>query len=120
MMAPIADFIVESGLEIREFQLLLREAVVRNISGRQMHASNRINKSGIAAAAGITRAEVSRILASPSNPSRNAGRKHGHDSSTNRILAGWREDPKFTTSDGQPAGLKMYGRGATFESLVRK
>jgi len=40
--------------------------------------------------------------------------------STNRILAAWHEDPKFTDPNGQPADLKMYGRGATFETLAKK
>jgi hypothetical protein len=39
--------------------------------------------------------------------------------STNRILAAWHQVPKFTNSNSQPADLKIYGRGVTFESLVK-
>jgi hypothetical protein len=31
----------------------------------------------------------------------------------------WHQDPKYTTAGGKPADLNMYGRGATFDSLVR-
>lgn len=118
-MGPIADLMVDSGLELREFEQILREAVVVNISRRQIQSANRINKSGIAAAAGVTRAEVARILATYS-PSSSTTASKKQDRSINRVLAGWREDPKFTTADGQPASLSMYGRGASFESLVGK
>ena len=32
----------------------------------------------------------------------------------------WHQVPRFTDSKGQPADLKLYGRGASFESLVRR
>jgi Family of unknown function (DUF6502) len=34
-------------------------------------------------------------------------------------LAAWLRDPRFGTANGRPTELKIYGRGATFDSLVR-
>jgi len=31
----------------------------------------------------------------------------------------WQQDPRFATPNGQPADLKIYGRGSTFEALVK-
>ena len=42
-----------------------------------------------------------------------------HRQSTNKILSVWNQDPKFTAPNGQPADLKIYGRGATFDALVK-
>jgi Family of unknown function (DUF6502) len=35
------------------------------------------------------------------------------------VLNAWHQNPRFTNANGQPADLKIYGRGATFENLVK-
>jgi len=82
-----------------------------------METTRRINISGIAASTGIPRGEISRILKTPTDSSRQT--IDGEQQSTNRILAVWHQDPKFTTPEGKPEDLKIYGRGATFETLVK-
>ncbi len=106
-----------SGLSIQELQSILRESAIRSVAERQLEVLRRVNISGIAASTGIPRAEISRILKSTAGPlGKFADRQQ---QSTNRILAAWHQDPKFTTPEGKPADLKIYGRGPTFESLVR-
>ena len=100
---------------------MFREAAVKSAATRQLESLNRVNISGIAATTGIPRSEISRILkAATETATRADALIDGQRQSTNRILAAWHEDPKFTGSNGQPAELKMYGRGATFESLAKK
>jgi hypothetical protein len=117
LLEPLVGFVLDSGLSTQELRWVLREAAVRSVAAKQLEATRRINISGIAASTGISRADISRILRSstPSSP-RLADRQQ---QSTNRILAVWHEDPKFTTLEGKPADLKIYGRGVTFDSLVR-
>jgi Family of unknown function (DUF6502) len=117
LFEPLAGFVIDAGLSTRELHSILREAVVRSVAARQIETTHRINISGIAATTGIPRAEISRIL--KSNANTYAQSTNRQDKSTNRILAAWHGEPKFTNSDGQPADLKLYGRGATFESLVK-
>lgn len=117
LFEPLAGFVIDSGLSTSELNSILRQAAVRSVASRQMQVSGRMNISGIAATTGIPRSEISRIL-------KNSGRENGklrdrRQQSTNRILAAWHNEPKFTDPNGQPADLKLYGRGATFESLVR-
>jgi hypothetical protein len=96
---------------------MLRTAAVRSVAARQLETSLRVSISGISASTGISRAEVSRILKSEAkSPARSSDR---HQQSTSKILSIWQQDPKFTTSNGQPADLKIYGRGPTFDSLVK-
>jgi Family of unknown function (DUF6502) len=117
LLEPLVGFVLDSGLSTQELRWILREAAVRSVAAKQQSAMRRINISGIAASTGIPRADISRILGSsvrPSPPSTDRQQQ-----STNRILAVWHEDPKFTTSEGKPADLKIYGRGATFDALVR-
>src|ERR1700733_2113684 len=117
LFEPLTGFVIDTGLSTSELNSILRHAAVRSVASRQMQVSGRMNISGIAATTGIPRSEISRIL-------KNSGRENGkledrRQQSTNRILAAWHNEPKFTDPNGQPADLKLYGRGATFESLVK-
>jgi hypothetical protein len=116
LLEPLVEFVLDSGLNTHALHSILREAAVRAVAARQMETAPKVNISGIAASTGIPRAEISRILkASPDAAEIVADRQQ---QATNRILAAWHQDPKFTTPEGQPADLKIYGRGSTFESLV--
>ena len=117
LMEPLAGFVLDSGLSVREMRSIFREAAVRSAFARQLEVARRVNISGIAASTGISRAEISKILKLAANTPRLEGNRQ--QQSTNRILSAWHHDPKYTTPNGQPADLKIYGRGSTFESLVR-
>jgi hypothetical protein len=117
LLEPLVGFVLDSGLSSEELHLILREAAIRSVAARQLQVAQRINISGIAASTGIPRAEISRILKSSVDSSRQLADRQ--QQSTNRVLAVWHQDPKFTTPAGKPADLKIYGRGATFETLVR-
>jgi hypothetical protein len=117
LLEPLSSFVIDAGLSTNELHHIMRQAAVRSVAARQLEASHRINISGIAATTGIPRAEISRILKLSTTPYEHP--RDQQQKSTNRILAAWHEVPKFTNSNGQPADLRLYGRGATFESLVR-
>jgi hypothetical protein len=114
---PLANFALEAGMSAGDMTALLRESTVKAVSKRQLETARRTNISGIAATTGIPRAEISRLLKrSHANDNMLVVR---HQLSTNRILAAWRKESKFTTKNGRAATLRMYGRGASFESLVK-
>jgi hypothetical protein len=117
LLEPLVGFVLDSGLSTQELRSILREAAIRSVAARQMEVTRRVNISGIAASTGIPRAEISRILKSRAATSRQVTDRQ--QQSTNRVLAVWHQDPKFTTPGGKPADLKIYGRGASFEALVR-
>lgn len=117
LFEPLIGFVLDSGLSTPELHSILREAAVRTVAARQLDIARRVNISGIAASTGIPRGEISRILKSNEDSSRQFTDRR--QQSTNRILSLWHQDPKFTTPEGKPADLKIYGKGATFESLVR-
>jgi Family of unknown function (DUF6502) len=110
--------VLDSGLSAAELQIILREAIVRSAASKQLQGVDRINISGIAATTGIPRGDVSNILKSRKTSVHKAN--DTQHQSTNRILAAWHDDPRYTGADGQPADLALYGRKASFESLARK
>ena len=117
LLEPLVGFVLDSGLSTQDLRAILREAAVRSVAARQLEVARRVNISGIAASTGIPRAEISRILKSSPDSSRKTTDRQ--QQSTNRILAVWHQDPRFTAPSGKPADLKIYGRGATFDALVR-
>jgi hypothetical protein len=117
LMEPLSAFVIDAGLSASDMCLLLREAAVKSVAKSQLEMSQRTNISGIAATTGIPRAEISRIL--KQKPIQGQLKNNRRQQSTNRILARWYGEPKFRGINGQPATLNLYGRGATFESLVR-
>jgi hypothetical protein len=118
LLEPLSGLALDCGLSIGEVNSILREAAVRGAAGRQLEDEKRINISGIASATGVSRAEISRILRE-GNPAPELIDDR-HQNPANRILAAWHRDPRFLTSNRLPAALKLYGRGPTFESLVRQ
>lgn len=118
LLEPLAGFVLDSGISTSELQLLIRVAAVRSVAARQLELSDRTNISGIAAATGLSRAEVAKIL--KINIRQREQNAERHQQATNRILSAWHDDPRFAKSNGQPMDLPIFGAGITFESLVRK
>jgi hypothetical protein len=117
LLEPLVGFVLDAGLNPQDLRAILRQAAVRSVATRQLEVMGRVNISGIAASTGIPRAEISKILKSRSGSSQQLDDRR--QQSTNKVLAIWHQDPKYTTANGKPADLKIYGRGATFDVLVR-
>lgn len=115
---PIAGFVVDTGLGVKDIQAIFRMAIVLSVSKRQRQSTNRINISGIAATTGIPRAEIARILKAPVGIERHRERRGNQ--ATNQILHAWYNDPAFTTVNAAPADLPIYGRGRSFAALVKR
>ncbi len=115
--APLSEFALLMGLSIADIEMVLRESVVRAAAKLQLEKSNRVNISGISASTGLSRTIVSRILKS-SKRDRLVGVNRGQF--TNRVLSAWHRDPKYADQNGVPATINVFGRGSTFESLVRR
>lgn len=117
ILLPMADFALNCGLSVKDVNSIFRQASVWSIAVRQIDYARRINVSGISAATGLPRGEISKVLLnawSPKDSIRDRNQKV-----TNRILAAWQTDSRFLTASGRPTKIKLYGRGPTFESLVK-
>jgi hypothetical protein len=117
VLEPLAGFLLDTGLSVQEAQAVLRSAAVHGAAKRQRKTEQRVSISGIAASTGISRAEISRLLRAPARES--VALSERRQQATNRILAAWQDDPTFTKPNGQPATLKIYGEGVSFDALVK-
>jgi uncharacterized protein DUF6502 len=118
LLEPLSRLALDCGLSVDELHSMLREAAVRSAAGRQLEDERRINISGIAATTGISRGEISRILKNGEVATDKVS--NGRQNPISRILAAWHSDTRFLTANQLPAELDLYGRGFTFESLVRR
>ena len=118
LLEPLTRLAFDCGFSVNELHSMLREAAVRSAAGRQLEDERRINISGIAATTGISRGEISRILKYGEIATDKVS--NGRQNPINRILAAWHSDTRFLTANQLPAELDLYGRGLTFESLVRR
>jgi len=118
VLTPIAKHVLQSGISAREVQTMWRFAIVREAATRQQANNARINVAGIAAATGISRLNISRILKLLKEKSGNTELSRPH--SANRVLAVWQSNPAYTNKFGRPKELNIFGLGRSFESLVIK
>jgi hypothetical protein len=116
LLEHLARFAVDTGLSVADLNSILRIAAVKGIGSQQQEGGGRANVSSIAASTGIPRGEVSKILKTSDRLFDSAPIQLP----TNKILAAWFEDPKFSAPSGGPADLRIFGRGPTFETLVKK
>ncbi len=117
LLQPLAGFVLDSGLSVREFEGLFRTAAVLAVAQRQRASQQRVNISGIAATTGIPRAEISQILRAPK---RQTKPQRSTQAPINRILAAWHEEPGYQKPNGKPADLKVFGAAPSFECLVKR
>lgn len=117
IFGPLIEFASYAGLHAIELNSIIRQSAVEAIASRQRLFDRRVSISGIAALTGIPRSEISQIL--KTKQKRNLP-PLGRQPPVIRIVSAWHRERRYIDSDGLPRDLKMYGRGTTFESLVRE
>jgi hypothetical protein len=110
----VATLCLRQGLSAREATEILKKAFV-DIAREQYGISGRpMNKSRIATLAGLTRAEVSKLVDRP-KPG-NEARVSVHP--LNKLIARWSMEQPWSDADGQPRVLALDGSKSSFQSLV--
>lgn len=119
LLEPLVGSLLDAGFSARDLTEMVRAAAAKSIADKQLEASGRLNISGIASITGLPRAEISRLLKSPEKRGYSETPKIAQKS-TNRIMAAWYGDVRFSDRSGNPAILKLYGKGITFETLIKR
>jgi hypothetical protein len=114
LVDPLIDLMFDAGVTVHEFNQLVRERAVRTAARRVCKEIGRGSKSRVAIITGLPRSEVARILKSDDvSASKRLGQQPAR-----RVLAAWFDNPRFLTSDGDPAVLPIFGKRRSFEQLV--
>ena len=118
-LGQIATVLVRAGLDLPSAERLLKRAFISAaISAAKSGKNGRTNQSQVASMAGVSRLEVRKLLKRQQLQARNS-----HSSSRSRIentLAGWSNDPEFSTRANRPRPLNYKGQGSEFFRLAKK
>jgi hypothetical protein len=120
LLEPLMKLLLDAGVGVGDFIGLAKVAYVRAASRRGQIAGKELQRptvSQIAVVTGMTRVEVSAILATGEAVSRTT--EHNRQRAE-RVLSGWWTDPAFLTSQGGPAILPLRGARRSFEALCRR
>jgi hypothetical protein len=117
-LEPLSQLYLRAGLGAGEFVAATKYAFVR-AAGKTSATSGKLNMSAVSVATGLTRKEIRMILDSSREHSRRAAKNVSRQRTT-RVIQGWRTDPSFMESSGQPAPLPMRNATNSFEVLVKR
>lgn len=114
---PVVAFLIDAGIGCQEATTLVRWIYVGEAAARLRASGTRATISRIAAATGLSRAEVSQVQAEePANspPVDLASR------SSDRIVAAWLSDPDYLQPNGAPKAIAYSDDSPCFSALVRR
>lgn len=120
LLEPLMKLLLDAGLGVGDFIGLAKVAYVRAASRRGLVGGREVERptiSQIAVLTGMTRVDVTKILATGEAVSRTT--EHNRQRAE-RVLSGWWTDPAFLTPQGEPAHLPMKGPRRSFVALCRR
>lgn len=116
LIEAVLPLLLRYRIGYEQLSLAARGVLVNYAAQVARLKNGRANQSQIAAATGLSRAEVRRHLVGHLPDEL---RKAAWRSKTSIVLNAWISDKRFCFAQGKPRPLSLKGRGATFETLVR-
>ena len=120
-LVELSSLLIAAGVSANTLKELTLRAYVEAAVQATARRNRRPNKAAIAAMTGLSRVEVTRLLAEIEQPDpsdKSASHAPQVASRATRVVEGWRSDAQFL-SDGVPRGLAVRGKEGSFEALVR-
>lgn len=116
-LAPVVGMLLDCGVSSHELAYLVRWTYVHQAAARLGSPKRRASASRIAAATGLTRADVRTLLAAAAPRS---GTSHWMPRASDSVLAGWSTDPDFLDAQGKPRALAYVPSAVGFPELIRR
>lgn len=116
LLLLLAQQLIPIGVTPSYFESLATHAFVRAAAQISRCRNGRVNSSRVAVLTSLRRAEVKRLLTANLHLEADSLNRQPR---TQRVLAGWRTDPRYLDRSGAPRRLPMQGRSRSFASLVK-
>ena len=113
LLAPIADLAIARGVPFGTLEDLLKAAFVDAARRAQPDSAGARIVSRVATATGLTRREVTRLLAAPGTA------PAARPSPATQVFTRWQADPALRDRRGAPLALPRTGPAPSFEALAR-
>jgi len=117
LLRPLMTILLRNNVSHRTFAELAKLVYVEVASAQFGIAGKKQSTSRIAILTGLTRKEVQRLLAQPSDTEPVSVEEYHRAS---RVITGWVRDPDFGDGKGHPLPLRMEGKRASFTTLVKR
>lgn len=117
LLRPLARILLRNGIPYRTFADLAKRVYVDVAADEFGIPGRKQSVSRIAIITGVSRKEVSRVLALPEPRADEASQQYNRAA---RVISGWTRDRDFINHQNQPAELRIEGSGPTFSELVRR
>ena len=116
-LQPIVALLLDAGINTNEVTRFVRWASVEEAASRQRALGKKPSISRIAAATGLSRAEVSQLL---SDAPPTSGVVELTPRASDKVIAAWLSDPDYLEPTGKPKPLPYLDAEHSFSELVRR
>jgi len=119
LLAPLAELAVARGLPFAAIEDMFKAAFVEAARRAQPESAGPRIVSRVATATGLTRREVTRLVAEPADADVAGAPPPARPSPATQVFTRWRADPALCDRRGQPRPLPRQGPAPSFEALAR-
>ena len=119
LLEPLAELAVARGLPFAAVEEQFKAAFVEAARRAQPESAGPRIVSRVATATGLTRREVTRLLAAPADSAVAGAPPPARPSPATQVFTRWRADPALCDRRGRPRPLPRQGPAPSFESLAR-
>jgi hypothetical protein len=117
IMRPIVRMALKRGISYETFSSLIKWVFYEVAKNDLIIEGKKQTQSRISVLTGFSRKEVKRL--SEVKPPMNQNQLEQCNRGA-RVISGWRRETKYVDGKGEPVAIPIYGKGATFEKLVKK
>lgn len=114
VMAPLACWLLRSGVSYPAFAEMLKPVFVEAARGELAQGGDAITQSALSMLSGVHRKDVRTLAAAPPRV-----RAVPQPSLPSQVFTKWLTDARYRGPDGQPRALLRNGTGRSFEALCR-
>lgn len=113
-LSEFASHLIACGITMAEFRRAAQAAFVKSALSTARLRNSRVNQSAIAAATGLSRAQVRALLRNKDRLRIDVSTRIG------AVISGWKSDPEFADKEGRPLRLPVTTGRQSFPALIRK
>jgi Family of unknown function (DUF6502) len=117
LLRPLVRILLRNNVSHRTFAELAKLVYAEVANDEFGIAGKKQTTSRVAIITGLTRKEVQRLLAQPPDTESVVEEEYHRGS---RVITGWVRDPDFGDGKGHPHPLRMEGKRASFNELVKR
>jgi hypothetical protein len=115
LMAPVAQWLLRSGVSYPVFAELLKSVFLKAAREELAHGEAAPTQSALSLLSGVHRKDVRAILEAP-----DSSRATPRPTLSSQVFTRWLTDRRYRTPDGKPRRLPRAGERRSFESLCRE